>query len=227
MFDVELMLLVATGFGLGLAHALDSDHVIAVSTILCNSPSLRKSIVSATAWGTGHSAALLIVGLLVLAFRVVIPESIMSLLELPAGVALIILGIFLIRSLVKNNASAHQHTHPHIHLDGNGKSYVHTHAHLHKSAFTGILQGLGGSAAVMLVTLATVPSAELGFVFILIFGVGVILGMVSIACLISSLLTLTASRLKKVHEKIVAVTGLISIGFGVFIIVQVVLQYTS
>ena len=79
----------------------------------------------------------------------------------------------------------------------------------------------------MLVTLATVPSAELGFVFILIFGVGVILGMVSIACLISSLLTLTASRLKKVHEKIEVVTGLISIGFGVFIIVQVVLQYTS
>src|SRR3989339_896867 len=138
MFNVELMLLVATGFVLGLAHALDSDHVIAVSTILCNSPSLRKSIVSATAWGTGHSAALLIVGLLVLAFRVVIPESIMSLLELPAGIALIILGI------------------------------------------------------------------------------------VSIVCLISSLLNLIALRLKKLHEKIDVVAGLISIGFGVFIIVQVV-----
>jgi sulfite exporter TauE/SafE len=77
----------------------------------------------------------------------------------------------------------------------------------------------------MLVTLTTANSFELGLIFILVFGAGVILGMVSIACLISSLLNYTAVHLEKVHEKIMAVTGTISIGFGIFIIIQVLLHY--
>lgn len=144
-------------------------------------------------------------------------------LELPAGILLIVLGALLIRSLMKYQIlNAHQHTHSHMHTDTSGKSYVHTHAHVHKSAFAGVLQGLGGSAAVMLVTLATVPTAELGLIFISIYGAGVILGMVIIAFVISSLLRLAYSRVKRVHEIIQAVTGSISIGFGLFMILQVI-----
>jgi cytochrome c biogenesis protein CcdA len=76
----------------------------------------------------------------------------------------------------------------------------------------------------MLVTLTTVSSVELGLVFILVFGVGMILGMIGIACLVSSLLSYTASRLEKVHAAIKAATGLASIAFGIFIIAQVAVQ---
>ena len=228
MADAAAILIVATGFVLGLGHSLDPDHVVAVSTLLCKSPSLRKSIVSATAWGAGHSAVLLVVGLLVLGLRIVIPESVVQLFEFAAGIMLFVLGILVVKPLLTHKLLMHQHekianTQTPASSDSTNKTQ--DHSHVHKSALTGVLQGLAGSAAIMLVTLTTVNSFELGLIFILVFGVGVILGMVSIACLISSLLHYTAVHLEKVHEKIMAVTGTISIGFGIFIIIQVLLHY--
>ncbi len=96
-------------------------------------------------------------------------------------------------------------------------------AHLHKSALTGALQGLGGSAALMLVTLSTVNSVGIGLVFICLFGAGVILGMVGIACLVGSVIAYTASNLEKVHKIIKALTGSVSIVFGIVIIVYALL----
>jgi ABC-type nickel/cobalt efflux system permease component RcnA len=232
MVDVASILTIATAFVLGLSHSLDPDHIVAVSTLLCNSTSLKKSVVSATLWGVGHSAVLLVVGLLVLGLRIVIPDSVVQLLELAAATMLIALGILVIRPLLSHRLHPHEHkengetytiedtiTHIHPH------SHDHSHSSLHKSALTGVVQGLAGSAAIMLVTLATVNSLELGIVFILVFGGGVILGMVGIACLINSLLNYTASHLEGMHEKIVAVTGIISISFGIFIIVQTLLHF--
>jgi ABC-type nickel/cobalt efflux system permease component RcnA len=228
MVDAASILIVATGFVLGLGHSLDPDHVVAVSTLLCNSTSLRKSVVSATAWGAGHSAVLLVVGLLVLGLRVVIPESVVQLFEFAAGIMLIALGILVVKPLVIHKFHTHQHektANTQTPASSDSTRKIHDHSHVHKSALTGVLQGLAGSAAIMLVTLTTVNSFELGLVFIVVFGAGVILGMVSTACLISSLLNYTAVHLEKVHEKIMAVTGTISIGFGIFIIIQVILHY--
>ena len=77
---------------------------------------------------------------------------------------------------------------------------------------------MGGSAALMLVTLSTVNSVEVGAVFIFLFGVGVVLGMVGIACLVGSVIAYTASNLEKVHKVIKALTGSASIVFGIVII---------
>ena len=222
--EIASILIVGVGFALGLGHSLDPDHVVAVSTLLCNSTSLRKSVVSAAAWGAGHSVTLFIVGLLVLALRIAIPENVVRLFELAAGGMLILLGMLVVKPIVASK------------LHGRGKEAyaqtetqpinpVESHTHLPKSVFTGVLQGLAGSAALMLVTLTTVESAAIGLVFILMFGVGVVLGMASIACVIGSLFAFTSLRLKKVHETIRAITGLASIGFGVFIIAQAALQY--
>jgi ABC-type nickel/cobalt efflux system permease component RcnA len=233
MLEVEAALLVATGFALGLAHAVDPDHIVAVSTLLCKNPNLRKSLVSATAWGAGHSATLLVVGLLVLALRVTIPPSVVSIFELAAAVMLIVMGAWVLKPFLtgKHLQAEHKHVHSHTHMDSEGKvqSHVHIHeeghGHLHRSVFTGFLQGLAGSATIMLVTLTTVDSAELGLVFILVFGIGLILGMVGIACIINSIMSFTASRLERAHEKIQAVTGTISIAFGVFLALQVLLGF--
>ncbi len=228
MVDVASAIAIATGFVLGMGHSFDPDHVVAVSTLLCKNTSLRKSIVSATAWGTGHSIVLFAVGLLVLAVRVEIPSGAMSIFQLAAGVLLIVLGIWVIRPFITGKLrlrnpkgkldeqmDIHDQTHDHA---------GHDHAHLYKSLFTGALQGLGGSAAIMLVVLTTVESATLGLVYILLFGLGVIVGMISIAFVVSSILTYTVSHLERVHEKILAVTGTISICFGVFIVIQYFLQ---
>ena len=73
--DMSIIFILMTGLGLGFAHSLDPDHVVAVSTLLCNNKSLRKSITSATIWGISHSAVLFMIGLLVLTLSVVIPQS--------------------------------------------------------------------------------------------------------------------------------------------------------
>jgi sulfite exporter TauE/SafE len=225
MVDIASILIVATAFVLGLGHSLDPDHVVAVSTLLCNSTSLRKSVVSATAWGAGHSAVLLVAGLLVLGLRIVIPESVVQLFEFAAAIMLIVLGILVIKPFAAHKLHPHEHEAASVQTISAMEPHSHDHFHIHKSALTGILQGLAGSAAIMLVTLTTVSSMELGLAFILVFGAGVILGMVGIACLISSILNYTAARLENVHEKIGAVTGTISIGLGIFIITQVLLHY--
>lgn len=225
--DIASILILLTGLALGLGHSLDPDHVIAVSTLLCNNTCLRKSVVSATAWGAGHSIMLFLVGLLVLTLRVVIPDSVFTLFEFAGGVLLVILGIIVVKPLIadrlhQNRQSYSGETYPRFNeqLTISGKG----HSHLQKSAVTGVLQGLGGSAALMLVTLTAVSSVEIGLIFILIFGAGVILGMVSIACLVNSLLAYTASHLEKVHRAIKAVTGSASIVFGALIIAQVIIH---
>ncbi len=228
MVDLAAVLTVAAAFVLGLGHALDPDHVIAVSTLLCNSSGLRRSVVSATVWGIGHSAVLFVVGMLVLGLRIVIPESVVQLFELAAATMLIALGVLVIRPLLIHRLHTYDNredSEPHAHIYGATYSHYHSQSNMHKSALTGIVQGLAGSAAIMLVTLTTVSSLELGIVFILMFGAGVILGMVGIACLISSLLNYTESRLEGIHEKIVAITGTMSICFGVFIITQILLHF--
>jgi ABC-type nickel/cobalt efflux system permease component RcnA len=231
--DLSIIFILLTGIGLGFAHSLDPDHVVAVSTLLCNNKSIRKSITSATVWGIGHSTVLFIIGLLVLTLSVVIPQSVLRLFDSAAGVLLIILGALVIRPLIAerirpdqiNHEHTHSHpqSHPHSHPHDHTKDNYHEHAHLHKSALTGALQGLGGSAALMLVTLSTVNSVGVGLVFICLFGVGVILGMVGIACLVGSVMAYTASNLEKVHKIIKALTGSVSIVFGILIIVYALL----
>jgi cytochrome c biogenesis protein CcdA len=220
--DLSIIFILLTGLGLGLGHSLDPDHIVAVSTLLCNNKSLRKSITSATVWGVGHSAVLFVVGLLVLTLSFVIPERVINLFDCAAGVLLIVLGAFVLRPLIAERirlsqaagiTHTHSHSHSHSHADHDREP-----AHLHKSALTGALQGLGGSAALMLVTVSTVNSLEIGVVFIFLFGVGVILGMVGIACLVGSVIAYTASNLEKVHKIIKALTGSASIVFGVAII---------
>ncbi len=233
MADITSILIISTGFVLGLGHSLDPDHVVAVSTLLCKCPNLRKTIASALAWGTGHSVILVAAGLLVLGLRVVIPESITQLFELAAAAMLIALGILVMKPFVTQRLGSHHHVDLkdgpiHVHsLFGHNHSEDHTHDNrqIHKSALTGILQGLAGSAAIMLVTLTTVSSLEQGLIFILVFCLGVISGMICIAYFIGSILNYTAHHLEGVHEKILAITGTISIAFGILIIVQIMLHY--
>jgi ABC-type nickel/cobalt efflux system permease component RcnA len=226
--NLSIIFILLTGVGLGLAHSLDPDHVVAVSALLCNNKSLRKSITSATVWGIGHSAVLLIVGLFVLTLSVVIPQSVIKLFDSAAGILLIILGTLVLRPLIAERIRPYQitspeHTHAHSPFSNHNHDPDHEHAHLHKSALTGALQGLGGSAALMLVTLSTVNSVGVGLVFICLFGVGVILGMVGIACLVGSVIAYTASNLEKVHKIIKALTGSVSIVFGIVIVVYALL----
>ena len=213
IMDLSILVILLTGLALGFVHSLDPDHIIAMTALVCNNKSLRKSITSATVWGIGHSAVLLIAGFVVLILRIAIPESIVNIFEFAAAVLLIILGIYVLKPLGKEiihryqhkTGATHTHTHSHSHSHPHNPLLPHVHPHiegdenhkhLHRSALTGVLQGLGGTAALMLVTLTTVNTLAMGLGFIVLFGAGVILGMIAVVSLLGSLIAYTATRLE-------------------------------
>lgn len=220
MVEVTSPLILGIGFLLGLEHAFDADHVVAVSSIICNSKSMKKSLMLGTVWGLGHTITIFLAGVIVLGLRIAIPTGFVQLFELIAGIMLIFLGIYVIRGLLVDRARLSHSTN-----DENNAQPLENHkaSHAHGSLFAGALQGLGGSAALMLVTLSTVGSAAIGIIFIAIFGLGVILGMLIVGALIGGLLVFTAIHLNKIHDTIRAITGCISIGFGIFIITSILL----
>ena len=228
--DPSTILILLTGLALGAVHSFDPDHLIAVSTLVCNNKSLRKSVASASVWAIGHSFVLFFVGLALLIFKVSIPDEVVNLFELAAGILLIILGAFVIGPIIAQKLGL-THTknqtdypsHPLLHKHQPDSSSEHQHSYFHKSVFTGALQGLGGSAAIMLVTLATVNSVEIGLIFIFLFGLGLIFGMVCISCLLGSIMAYAANNLTKIHLMIKVVTGSVSIGFGLFITLNILI----
>ena len=172
--------------------------------------------------GIGHATTLFIAGVVVLALRVMIPESFTRLFTIIAGALLIVLGILVVKDVIVERAGSSSSQSNESGLV-NPQLKVAEGSHTHKSLFSGILQGLAGSAALMLVTLSTVESPVWGIIFIGIFGLGVILGMLSCSALIGGFLALTSMRVGRVHEIIKTVTGCTGVGFGIYIILTAIL----
>lgn len=179
---------------------MEADHIAAVSTIIASSSSekLRRVPLLGALWGVGHTAAILVAGLLVLLLAVSIPEKVTNILEFGAGMMLVFLGATaltgfsagkFIRGLVNRGGKhIHVHLHPetgvvhsheHDHRQNNG-----THRHSHKLIVIGMIHGMAGSGALILAVLATVDSVALGVAYIAIFGVGSVASMAAMSALI-------------------------------------------
>lgn len=211
------------GLAFGLKHALDADHLAAVSTILGESHGLWRSSLVGAVWGLGHTLALLAVGVAVVLFQVRISEGTAQGLELLVACMLIWLGAGALWKIVRGgqlhlHAHAHgpfRHVHPHAHLGG--REQAHTHHGLQpglRSLVVGMVHGLAGSAALMLLVLTTIPSPTLGFLYITVFGLGSIGGMVMMSLLVSLPLKLTAERWGRAHATLRAAASLLSLGIG-------------
>ena len=118
--------LVALGLLFGLKHATEVDHVVAVSTIVSEHRSVLRSALVGGLWGVGHTASLMIVGVLVLVFRVAIPQRVANWLEFGVALMIIALGVLAITRVLRKRADIHLHRHSH-----DGQSHVHVHFHEH------------------------------------------------------------------------------------------------
>jgi sulfite exporter TauE/SafE len=198
-------------------HALDADHVVAVSTIITENRRLWRSALIGAFWGLGHTLTLLLVGIAILGLALTIPERVALGFEFAVGVMLVLLGLLVVRRMVRERWHLHAHEHegqPHLHWHSHRKTLGHDHVHLpYRSLFIGMVHGLAGSAALMLLVLATIKSVWEGILYILIFGAGSIAGMMLITTVIG-LPFIWATRLEQVHRVITAAAGLVSIGLG-------------
>lgn len=216
----------ALGFVLGLKHALDADHLAAVSTFVSEEKNVLKSSLIGVYWGMGHTAALLVFGMAIAAFRLAVSPRLSQLLEFLVGCMLVFLGANVLRRLLKSRAihvHVHEHAgtaHSHLHLHVGGAEHTHQHHVLRvggRPFVVGVVHGLAGTAAVMLLVVGAIPSLFLALGYILIFGIGSIGGMMIMSMLMSVPLALAARRLVAVERWIRLAAGLFSLGFGIFL----------
>jgi ABC-type nickel/cobalt efflux system permease component RcnA len=200
----SLLSILLLGFLLGIKHAIEPDHVIAVSTIASESKNLKRSVFAGVYWGIGHTATLFIVGMFLIAAKNTITDTVALSLEFIVGIMLVSLGI---NSIIKFMKHPPQHTHD----IPNQVKKSHTHV---KSFFIGLIHGLAGSAAMVLLTMSTVSTVWEGALYILIFGCGTVLGMLSFSTVIGVPFILTSG--KKVNRNLNNLAGIISILFGFY-----------
>lgn len=232
-----LFVLVA-GFVIGLFHAFEPDHVVAVATQ--NSKSTQKSSLSffqqirsgaikssilGALWGAGHTSSLVLVSLLIFVFSMNIPNEMFSNFEFGVGVMLVILGVFtyLNRRLV---GEKHIHTHTHddiIHTHPHTHDKVHSHGH--KSYIIGCIHGLAGSGSLVVLALSTLHDLQTILSFILVFGIGSIVGMMLVSSAIGLPFSLSvySERINKILRYLV---GSISIIIGIDILYNIVISGT-
>jgi ABC-type nickel/cobalt efflux system permease component RcnA len=232
MMDATLLTMLGLGLLLGLRHALDPDHLAAVSTIVSESKSIRRSSLIGTFWGLGHTVALLLVGVFVIALKFQISPRVALWMEFIVALMLILLGSrSLLKSLRDYKVHLHRHTHDgsehlHVHVHRHGEHHGHQHRHRHllkvatRPFFIGLVHGMAGSAALMILVLATLPSAIAGLVYIAVFGVGSVGGMLLMSSLISLPFVFTAKRFSAVGSGLQFVAGSASLAFGVFLVWQ-------
>ena len=230
MSNGTLIGLLGLGLILGLRHALDPDHIAAVSTIVSESRSVRRSSLIGTFWGLGHTMSLLIAGVLVIALKVQISDRAALWVEFAVALMLIFLGLkATLRSLRGWKLHRHRHrhdgsTHSHLHLHREGDEQAHRHRHLIRSGarpfLVGMVHGMAGSAALTLLVLATIPSAVAGLIYVAVFGLGSVGGMLIMTSLISLPFVLTRKRFNVLSEGLQVAVGLFSLSFGLFLVWQ-------
>lgn len=228
MPDAELLTILGLGFVLGLRHALDTDHIAAVSTVLAQRPSVRASGMIGLSWGLGHTLVLLLVGALVLVLRVQISESVALAAEFGVGAMLVVLGSALAVKLSREQWHLHAHEHDgerHLHLHSHQLITDHRHPHWLRDSVQplciGMAHGLAGSAALLLVVLSTAKSLITGLLYIAIFGAGSILGMMLIGLAISVPVLWSLSVGRRVFLAVQGLASLGSIGLGITIMVRI------
>lgn len=218
------------GFLIGLWHAREADHLAAVATIVTERKNLWSSAIVGGVWGLGHTISLLIAGVLVLFLNLQISEQTERILEFCVGVMLVFLGFNVLRKLL-SGGTLHVHTHEH-----GGHTHVHPHIHEHDHAdaphthhgfsfspralVVGMIHGLAGSAALMLFIIPTIDSKVVGLLYIIIFGIGSIGGMMLMSLLVGLPLSLTAFKLNRLNLALQCIAGLASVGLGLFIVYE-------
>ncbi len=228
MLDPHALTMLGFGFVLGLRHALDADHLVAVSTVLAERPSMQASTSVGLFWGLGHTLMLLCVGAGVMALNLQIPDLLANAFEFAIGLMLVGLGGSLARRVYRERWHWHAHDHDghaHVHLHSHRVQADHTHLHWYQGSLRplliGMAHGLAGSAALVLMVLSTVSGFGQGIGYILVFGVGSILGMVGVGLVLSMPVVCSVSFGPRAYWAVQGFACAASIGLGLVIMVRI------
>ena len=206
------------GVLLGLQHATDGDHVVAVSTIVARERRIAPAARIGALWGLGHSATVLLAGGAMVLSGVVLPERVALALELGVAFMLVILGLTgARRALAAARSSRGAHGADRGHGHQHGAVAVDRRGWL-RPVGVGLVHGLAGSAALALAVLATVRDRALATAYLGVFCVGTILGMSLVTAALSTPLAVASRRLApSVLHRVALAAGVLSVGFGLWL----------
>jgi sulfite exporter TauE/SafE len=229
-------LILTAGAMVGLIHAFEPDHISAMSTQIISGKSnltRKQSLRNLTAmsswrgmvWGFGHTSSIIIIGVLIAGLSLSIDNEFFIGAELIVGIMLITLGVFTIRN---KNILGQSHIHPHTHE--NGVSHVHTHNHTkdhkhdHRSFIIGSIHGIAGSGSLVALTASAFMGFETMMYFLVLFGIGSIIGMAVISGIIG-LPFILSSKMKQITRYLRYGISGITILIGTNIILTIVSNY--
>lgn len=195
---IETWSVLLLGTVIGMQHALEADHLAAVGALSAVKSGRRRLVLLGTCWGLGHTVAIFVLSVAVLVLGFVVTRQMQASLEIAVGTVIVLLGINILRAVVKRRIHFHvhdhggrRHLHAHVHA-GDGAAHAHSaHRHVHSergpvaALGVGLIHGAAGSGALLVVTAATAQSLPGALLYVACFGLGSIMGMAALTFVIS------------------------------------------
>jgi hypothetical protein len=222
------------GFLLGMQHALEADHIAAVSSIAARRSHVGDIVKHGLTWGLGHTLTLFVFAGAAILLGHAIPETMARPIETAVGVMLVGLGAHVLWRLWRDRV----HFHRHGHGDGTVHFHAHSHAgdavaharaaHAHEHGFrwrtllVGLMHGMAGSAALLVLAVSQASSPAIGLGYVALFGIGSMIGMGALSTLIAVPIAVSARWLTFANRGLQGAVGLVTVAIGVRTIVETV-----
>lgn len=224
--------LILLGALAGMAHALEPDHLAAVGAMAAGKSSRRSLVMRGAAWGLGHMLTLFLMCTAVIFFGMILTDQMAARLESAVGLMLVLLGGEVLYRLRR----ARVHFHVHSHEDGERHFHAHSHrgdtdphdprrhGHSHRREFpvkalaVGLLHGAAGSAGLLALAVVSAPDPMLASVYVLLFGLGAMVGMASLSFIVSWPLGLAERFATTLHQSLSVAVACLGIALGVHVL---------
>ncbi|GAC1342649.1 MAG: hydantoin utilization protein A [Bradyrhizobium sp.] len=227
------------GFLLGMQHALEADHIAAVSSIAARRTHIGDIVRHGLTWGLGHTLALFVFAGAAIWLGHAIPDHFASPLETAVGIMLVGLGAHVLWRLWRDRVHVHRHGHSdgtvHLHVHSHagetvahaGAAHLHAHVAAHgfrwRTLLVGLMHGMAGSAALLVLAASRAPSPVAGLGYVALFGIGSMVGMGALSVVIALPLAISARWLTLANRGLQGAIGLVTIAIGIMTVAETVL----